>query len=620
MADKIEIEIELDPVLGAQAKNKIVKESGKAGKKSGKKFSKQFSGEFKKSTKFLFAGLGVGVIATIVAFKKLINTSKEFVQLAGVQQDAINELNSSLKRSGKFTVQASKDFQAFASQLQQNSTIGDEVILKNAALIQSLGALSVEGLKQATQAAADLSAALGIDLTAAATLVGKAAVGEVGSFSRYGLVIKKGKTAAETFAKALTALQAKFGGAAQAQTKTFTGALEQLSNTFGDLKETVGEVTTDSPAVINLFKFLSKEILKAQASLRGLQQEGDVLRGVLRGFANAGIFVFNLLKPFEIFGNVLVSIFRDLPLEIEIQLKTLEVIMIGGLQRLGTKLSGIPFLANNPITKFLRKLNTDVGTELAQLQKTFNENIDGVFNADFSDKAIAFAERLRASLAPVAEVATETAGFVTFTLGSIVAETETQIGLGFAAFKVGMDNTAATAKNTGKQLATALKSGLVRAATSGIQSLTESLLKGEAGFKEFGVAILGVLADMAVQMGGVLIGAGLGIESLKALGGAAAIAAGVGLIALGTIIKSLIGGGAGASAGGGAVSGGAVGGGTVSDEIIEDEAVAETPETTAVNVVIQGDVLDSEESGLRIANILNDAFDKQGVVVKGAVA
>ena len=40
-----------------------------------------------------------------------------------------------------------------------------------------------------------------------------------------------------------------------------------------------------------------------------------------------------------------------------------------------------------------------------------------------------------------------------------------------------------------------------------------------------------------------------------------------------------------------------------------------TDPNTAVNVTIQGDVLDSEESGTRIVNILNDAFEKQGVVV-----
>jgi hypothetical protein len=40
---------------------------------------------------------------------------------------------------------------------------------------------------------------------------------------------------------------------------------------------------------------------------------------------------------------------------------------------------------------------------------------------------------------------------------------------------------------------------------------------------------------------------------------------------------------------------------------------------TAVVVNISGDVLDSDETGLRITKILNDAFDKQGVVVRRGV-
>jgi len=38
-----------------------------------------------------------------------------------------------------------------------------------------------------------------------------------------------------------------------------------------------------------------------------------------------------------------------------------------------------------------------------------------------------------------------------------------------------------------------------------------------------------------------------------------------------------------------------------------------------VNVSILGDVLDSEQSGLRIVDLLNSAFDKQGVVIKRGV-
>lgn len=69
----------------------------------------------------------------------------------------------------------------------------------------------------------------------------------------------------------------------------------------------------------------------------------------------------------------------------------------------------------------------------------------------------------------------------------------------------------------------------------------------------------------------------------------------------------------------------AIGGGVNSSPTNQLPDIAtQTPERradTGIVVNIQGDVLDSEESGLRIVSLLNDAFDKKGVVIRsGAVA
>jgi len=149
---------------------------------------------------------------------------------------------------------ASEDFQEHASSIQQFSKFGDEAVLVNAALIQSLGSLEVEGLKGATQAAVDMAAALRIDLKAAATLVGKAATGEISSFTRYGLAITKGKDASETFANALRAINDQFGGAAAAQVNTFSGAVTQLGNTWGDATEEIGFAITQNEDVVEAIK------------------------------------------------------------------------------------------------------------------------------------------------------------------------------------------------------------------------------------------------------------------------------------------------------------------------------------------------------------------------------
>lgn len=182
------------------------------------------------------------------------------IQAAQAQEDAINKLNTALALSGQYSKSTSQELQEYASSLQAVTKYGDETVLETAALVQSLGGLEKDGLKRATTATVDLAAALGIDLKAAATLVGKAATGEISSFTRYGVVIEKGATSAETFTNALTALESKFGGTAANQVKTFSGTLQQTENTFGDLTETVGFTVTQNQALVSVMSELEKTI------------------------------------------------------------------------------------------------------------------------------------------------------------------------------------------------------------------------------------------------------------------------------------------------------------------------------------------------------------------------
>lgn len=275
-------------VIELTLENKSLVKQMKSSQKTTEKASKQMAksiGDFTKqstdkTTKFqkvfeTMAGF-IGGQVVIGAFNKMTGAAKQLfntlvtegVAAAQVQEDAIQRLNFSLSLAGEFSAEASRDFQEFASQLQQTTKFGDEVILKNAALIESLGQLSVEGLKKATIASLDMAAALGIDLKAATTLVGKAATGEISSFTRYGLIIEKGKDAAETFANTLDALNSKFGGAAAAQVKTFSGAVQQLSNTFGDFTEEIGFTITQNAAVLKVIKKVNEIIANGSTSVK----------------------------------------------------------------------------------------------------------------------------------------------------------------------------------------------------------------------------------------------------------------------------------------------------------------------------------------------------------------
>lgn len=216
------------------------------------------------------------------------------IKAAEESEDALNKLNTALRISGQYSKSASRDLQQFAAELQATTKYEDDAIISAQGLIQSLGQLDRNGLKKATQAAVDLSAALGIDLNSAAQLVGKAASGEVGSFSRFGLTIDKGATQAETFSKALEAINSKFGGAAAAQVKTFSGAVAQLNNTWGDLQEQFGNAIVQNQAVINVLGVMTNIIREVEgglkdneAAMKGLVAQGVVL--LIDGFSAATV-------------------------------------------------------------------------------------------------------------------------------------------------------------------------------------------------------------------------------------------------------------------------------------------------------------------------------------------
>ena len=160
----------------------------------------------------------------------------------------------------------------------------------------------------------------------------------------------------------------------------------------------------------------------------------------------------------------------------------------------------------------------------------------------------------------------------------------------------------------------AFQDGLVRSVSGGISAAVMAMAKGQDGFKAFGNAALNIIGDMAIQIGATLIGIGLGIDAIKlslvTLTGGYAIAAGIALIAVGALLKSLSAGSAtqGATSGGVATGGG---GGFVPVEPNPEDNINEK-DKSKITVNIQGDVLDSRESGLRIVELINDAFDTQG--------
>lgn len=165
---------------------------------------------------------------------------RDLVKSISAQELAEAKLSNALKQVGIYTEQVNKQYLEYANNLQKTTKYSDDAVIAAESLLTQLGVMP-DMMNEALKATTNLSSALGMDLQSAATLVGKAAAGQVQMFSRYGVVLDDTKVKSEGLSYVLGEINKKFGGAAVAEANTFTGQIERLINQIDDLKEILGK-------------------------------------------------------------------------------------------------------------------------------------------------------------------------------------------------------------------------------------------------------------------------------------------------------------------------------------------------------------------------------------------
>ena len=219
------------------------------------------------STFQIAAGIVSGSLL-VGAFKLVWKALSEFVDLMFVdgvkaaiaEEEALNRLNVAMASAGKYSKETSDSFSNYAEELERSTRYEKDAILTAGAYIESLGRLDKDGLKKATQATLDLAAATGKDLNEASVIVAKAAAGQTTAFNKLGIVVEKGTTNAQTFANALDAVNARFGGAAASAVNTYQGAVSMAGKAFDDVGKNLGQTVTQNIAVIDSFKEVSRQL------------------------------------------------------------------------------------------------------------------------------------------------------------------------------------------------------------------------------------------------------------------------------------------------------------------------------------------------------------------------
>jgi hypothetical protein len=177
-----------------------------------------------------------------------------------------------------------------------------------------------------------------------------------------------------------------------------------------------------------------------------------------------------------------------------------------------------------------------------------------------------------------------------------------------------------------KNLAETSRATIAQGLSATIQNIGASLVKGEDLFKTFGDGVVGIIADLAINVGQILILQGLAIEgfinainTLVPGSGFAAAALGAGLVLFGGALKALVGGGGKSSASAGAGTGGGIGfnPSTPTAQLPTITEAAPNEPKTVVNLNVQGNILDRRATGLELAEIIEETFSGQGLQVKG---
>lgn len=287
-----------------QATNRMEKAVEDLGKNSEKNLT-FFESALASMAGFLGSQAVLGAVDKLrEAFAFLGGELKDGVQAVMEEDLALQRLANSLALSGQYTEQAMLSLQDFADQMEVTANVEADLVAKNLALLSSLTRLDSEGLKQAQQAAIDMSAALGMDLQTATMLVAKGINGNTEAFKRYGIEIEKGQSSTENFSNVVNTLGQRFGGSAAGAMNTFSGALTSAQLSYDKFRDEIAKSIAQNPVVIamirelsNIFQDLANNVTDSGSTFK--QDFANAILGAMTLIGETVIMIDNFIRIFE---------------------------------------------------------------------------------------------------------------------------------------------------------------------------------------------------------------------------------------------------------------------------------------------------------------------------------
>lgn len=261
------------------------------------KFEKNAAGSLKKVESGFDSMKKVAAAAVAVfAAKQVVDFFAAGVDAAVKQEDAMRRLNTALELTGEASDAALGAFAEFANEMEASTRFGDDVIVSQLAIAKSFG-VSNEAAQELVKAAADLATATGVTLDTAVDQLGKTYSGSTGLLGKQLPILKELTAEQLKNGEAVRIIAERYGGSAQADIQTFSGALLQAQNAFGNFQEAIGSVLVNNESVVAAMGLVRDTF----AALEGVVGESS---GALDGFVTfmAKGFAVSLSVGVEIVG------------------------------------------------------------------------------------------------------------------------------------------------------------------------------------------------------------------------------------------------------------------------------------------------------------------------------
>lgn len=235
-----------------------------------------------------------GAIATAVSVP-IIAGIKKALDAYKVQNAAETKLTEIYKTRMGETGKAAKATMEYASALQKQGVVGDEVMLSGAQQLATFAKTS-DTVNELLPAMSNLLVQQkGLngtqqDATQIANLMGKVLNGQTGALKRVGIsfteeqeaILKNGneQERAAMLAKVVTE---NVGEMNKAMSKTPEGKMQQLSNSLGDMAEEIGKAIV--PVLADIASFVQKKIMPAVTGFLKMLQGNKVIARIIVGVA-----------------------------------------------------------------------------------------------------------------------------------------------------------------------------------------------------------------------------------------------------------------------------------------------------------------------------------------------